>query len=206
MEASGYTCYYEELNVIKTDPAFKGYAVSYKVELVEKKDPLNQLETSKSSIKDLFNDLLYETRGFKYQITLIAYLKKYKGIEIEFSPVYFNSTAKAVINYKFDLDKSFQEISYRTDNLIHDGSGWIVESIKSQYINVSTNRSLIGSYYIKLPVELRSPEKGLIKIKNNDQKCFLWCHVRHIITVKINPERVTLKDNKSVNDLKYNGI
>ena len=154
----------------------------------------------------MFNDLLYETRGFKYQITLTAYLKKYKGIEIEFSPVYFNSTAKTVINHKFDLDKSFQEISYRTDNWIHEGSGWIVESIKSQYINVSTNRSLIGSYYIKLPVELRSPEKGLIKIKNNDQKCFLWCHVRHIITVKINPERVTHKDNKSVNDLKYNGI
>ena len=29
--------FYEELNVIKTDHAFKGYAMSYKVELVEKK-------------------------------------------------------------------------------------------------------------------------------------------------------------------------
>ena len=44
--------------------------MSYKVELVEKKDPLIQLEASKSSIKDLFNDLLDETKGFKYQITL----------------------------------------------------------------------------------------------------------------------------------------
>ena len=35
--------------------------------------------------------------------------KKYKGTEIEFSPVYFNSTTKTVINRKFDLDKSFQE-------------------------------------------------------------------------------------------------
>ena len=31
-----------------------------------------------------------------------------------------------------------------------------------------------------LPVELRSPRKGLINIKNKDKKCFLWCHVRHI--------------------------
>ena len=30
--------FYEELNVIKTDHAFRGYAMSYKVELVEKKD------------------------------------------------------------------------------------------------------------------------------------------------------------------------
>ena len=35
-----------------------------------KKDPIKQLEASKSSIKDLFSDLLNETKGFKYQITL----------------------------------------------------------------------------------------------------------------------------------------
>ena len=32
-----------------------------------KKDRIDQLEASKSSIKDLFNDLLHETKGFKYQ-------------------------------------------------------------------------------------------------------------------------------------------
>ena len=46
--------FYEELNVIKTNHAFRGYAMSYKVELVEKKDPIEQLEASKTSIKDLF--------------------------------------------------------------------------------------------------------------------------------------------------------
>ena len=62
--------FYEELDIIKTNHAFRGYAMSYKVEIVEQKDPINQLETSKSSIKDLFSDLLDETKGFKYQITL----------------------------------------------------------------------------------------------------------------------------------------
>ena len=45
--------FYEELNVIKTNHAFRGYAMSYKVEIVEKKDPIIQLEASKSSIKDV---------------------------------------------------------------------------------------------------------------------------------------------------------
>ena len=108
--------FYEELNVIKTGPAFKGSTMSYKVQLVEKKDPLIQLVASKLSIKDLFNDLLDKTKDFKYQITLKFELKKCKGTEIEFSPVYFNSTTKIVINHKFDLDKCFQEILYRTDN------------------------------------------------------------------------------------------
>ena len=50
--------------------------MSYKVELVEKKDPIKHLEASKSSIKDLLSDLLDETKGFKYQITLKVTLKK----------------------------------------------------------------------------------------------------------------------------------
>ena len=58
--------------------------MSYKVEIIEKKDPIVQLEASKLSIKDLFSVLLNETKGFKYQITVKILLKKYKlngGIE-----------------------------------------------------------------------------------------------------------------------------
>ena len=60
--------FYEELNLIKTNHAFRGYAMSYKIEIVERKDPILQLEASKSSIKDLFSDLLNETKGFKYRL------------------------------------------------------------------------------------------------------------------------------------------
>ena len=122
---------------------------------------------------------------FKYQITLKVTLKKYKpNMEIEFRPVCFNSTTKTVTNHKLSLENAFQEILYRIDNSINEGAGWIVELIKSQYINVSTYRSLSESSYIKLHAELKSPKKGLINIKNNDQKCFIWCHVRHINPVK----------------------
>ena len=68
--------FYDQLNIIKTDQAFKGYARSCKVEIVEKKDLIVQLEASKSSIKALFNDLLNQTKGFKYQITMKVLLKK----------------------------------------------------------------------------------------------------------------------------------
>ena len=45
---------------------------------------------------------------FKYKITVKILLKKYKGTEIEFSPVCFNLTTKTVIKHKFDLEKAFQ--------------------------------------------------------------------------------------------------
>ena len=90
-----------------------------------------------------------------------------------------------MINHRFRLENSFQEILHLIDNWINEGSGWIFESIESQYINISTYRPLSGSSYVKLPSELRSPRKGLVNIKNKDQKCFLWCNVRHINPVKI---------------------
>ena len=65
----------------------------------------------------MFSDLLDETKGFQYQITLKALLKKYKlNGEIEFKLVYFNSLTKTVINRRFKLESYFQEISYMIDN------------------------------------------------------------------------------------------
>ena len=49
-----------------------------------KKDPLSELEVSKLSIKDLFNDLFDETKGFKYQITVKILLKKTKTQKLNF--------------------------------------------------------------------------------------------------------------------------
>ena len=122
----------------------------------------------------MFSDLLNETKSFKYQITVKVLLKFYKlNGDIEFAPVYFNSETKTVINQRFRLENSFQEVLYMIDVWINEGSGWNVELIKSQYINISAYRPLSGSSYMSLPVELRSPRKALINIKNKDQKCFL---------------------------------
>ena len=111
-----------------------------------------------------------------------------------------------MINHKISLENVFQEILYRIGNSINEASGWIVELIESRYINISTYRLLSGRSYVKLPAESRTSKKGLINIKNNDQKCFLWCHARHINPVKIHTERITREDKELANDLDYDGI
>ena len=147
--------------------------MSYKVEIIQKKDPIVQLEASKLSIKNLFSDLLNEVKGFKYQITVEVLLKIYKhNGEIEFRPVCFNSVTKTVTNHIFKLENSFEEILYMIDVWINSGSGWIIELLESQYINISIDRPLSGSSYMDLSVEFRSPRKGLINIKKKDKKCF----------------------------------
>ena len=72
-----------------------------------------------------------------------------------------------MINHKCSLENAFQEILYRINNWINEESGWIVELIESQYINISTDRPLSGSSYIKLDEELRSACK---KRANQHQK------------------------------------
>ena len=137
--------FYEELSVVKTNEALRGYARTYKVELMDKKYLSSKSEASKSSIKDLFNDLLDEIKSFKYKITVKILLIENKNTEIEFSPCFFNLTTKTVINHQFGLEKAFQEILYGIKRSINEGSGWIIESIDSQYINISTFRPLSGS-------------------------------------------------------------
>ena len=80
----------------------------------------------------MFSDLLNETKGFKYQNTVKNFLKKCKhNGEIEFAQVYFNSFTNTVINHRFKLQSSFQQILYMIDVWINKGSGWNVESIES---------------------------------------------------------------------------
>ena len=57
-----------------------------------------------------------------------------------------------------------------------------------------------------MPIELKHPRKGLINIKNNDQKCFLWCHVRHINPVKEHPERILKNDKNIACNLNYDEV
>ena len=102
-----------------------------------------QLYSSKLCIKDLFKVLLYEMKGFEYQIMLHVTLKKNKLKDkakyTEYAGVYLNSFVKIVVNYDFEagIDKSFKEVLYRFDNWINEGSGWKTESVNSQYLNIS---------------------------------------------------------------------
>ena len=112
------------MSIVKNKTAFSGYAQSYKIEIVDKRDVVVQLKASEISIVELFKDLLIELKGFKYQITLAVLLSKMKNSgETEYSTVYFNSLTKKVINNKFKLDQSFQEIIYRLQNWISHRSG-----------------------------------------------------------------------------------
>ena len=148
-------------------------------------------------------------KGFKHQITLFVTLKKGKlDGTFEYAAVYLNSFVKTVINYDFDdsIDKGFSEILFRPDNWINEGSGWVIERVNDQYLNISQYAPLVGSSFIELPVELKNSKKALINLRNTDNKCFMWCHVRHLNPVSDNASRIKRVDKKIASILDYGGV
>ena len=70
-------------------------------------------------------------------------------------------------------------------------------------MNISKYSRLVGSKFVELPDKLQDSKKGLININGN--KCFLWCHIRHLNLMSKNPQRITKEDKKLVRSLSYEG-
>ena len=74
--------FYGKFSIKQISKAFKRYARSYKIEIIDSKDLLAQLEVCKSTLNEDFSkDLLHEIKGFKYQITVKVLLKNTKKME-----------------------------------------------------------------------------------------------------------------------------
>ena len=65
----------------------------------------------------------------------------------------------------------------RTEDWINEESGWVIESIDAEFVNISVFSPLSGSTYIELPCRLRNSVKGLINVKTRTIKCFILCQV-----------------------------
>ena len=126
-----------------------------------------------------------------------------------YKTAFFNGKAKTITkvdDIEPELNMSRQEILNVIDKWVSEGLGWVIDRIESHYINVTLYKPLNGSSYIELQTELRNSKKGLINMKNEDEECFKWCHIRHLNPQIKYPERIKKEDKKMINELNYDGI
>ena len=183
--------------ISQVEKALKGYTQSFDVELRDKKDPLLQLQKSRRAVEYLFNNLLVQTKGFKFVETLQVKFVKHSNDKKILKNGYFNSTTDLIINetdIKLAIQASQQQILNKIAQWISEGSGWTIQLIENHYINIVNYNSLKGSSYIELPQELRNSAKGLINMKNKDNECFRWCHIRHLNPQYKDPQRIKKTD------------
>ena len=148
-------------------------------------------------------------KGFKFIETLEVTFEKQtinsktgECVSI-YKTAFFNGKAKTITkanDIEPELSMSRQEILNTIDKWVSEGSGWVIDRIDGHYINVTTYKP------IKLPSELQNIGKGLINIKNDDDECFRWCHIRFLNPQRTNPQRINRVDKQMINELNYDGI
>ena len=193
----------------EVDKALKGYTKSFEISIKNDKDPLVQLQNTRLAIENHITKILTSMKGLKFVETLKVTFKKQDGDGTLYKTAYFNSKPKTIINnteINEALQLSKQQILNMIAQWISEGSGWTIESVHNHYLNIVQYQPMKGSSYIKLPQELRNSAKGLINMKNEDNECFRWCHIRHLNPQDIHPERIKKSDKEYINKLDYSGI
>ena len=195
--------------ITQIQKALKNSTKSFTVDIIYDKDPLLQLTKTRNVIEHYLNKELGELKGFKYIETLKMTFEKQLGDEIITKTVYVNGRARTIINEN-EIDESLQlsrqEIMKTIGQWLSEGSGWTVKTVDGHYINLTKYKPLKGSSYIELATELRNPAKGLINLKNKDNQCFRWCHIRHLNPQEKYPQRIKKSDKEYIDKLDYSGI
>ena len=195
--------------ITQIQKALKNSTKSFAVDIVDNKDPLHQLTETKKVIEHYLNKELGELKGFKYIETLKMAFEKQLGNKTTIKTAYFNSKTKTLINeneINEVIQTSRQELTKAIGQWISEGSGWTIKSVDGHYINFTKYEPLKGTSYIELPTELRNPAKGLINLKNKDNECFRWCHIRYLNPQGKDPQRIKKDDRQYIKNLNYKGI
>ena len=189
--------------------ALKGYTKSFEIDIKNNKDPLAQLQNTRKAIENHIISLIGSMKGLKFVETLKVTFKKTVNDKTVYKTAYFNSKPQIIINnteIPESLQLSKQKILNMIAQWISEGSGWTIESVDNHYLNIVQYQPMKGSSYIELPQELRNGKKGLINMKNKDNECFRWCHIRYLNPQDKNPQRIKKSDKEFIKKLDYSGI
>ena len=199
----------------KLNKALKGNTASYKIGIQDNLDSLKHSVKTKDVTESLIKESLETMKGLKFIVTLeVTFEKdtfdpKTGEREKTYRTVYFNSKDKAITNandIEPELYTAQQEIMGIVEVWISEGLGWTISKLENNYINFVKYKPLNGSSYIELPAELRNSGKGLINMKNKDDECFRWCHIRHLNPQKKDPQRIKKDDKQYIEKLDYTNI
>ena len=164
-------------------------------------NPTNHLEEQN-------NDLLNKTYfpRYKFQLRYLAKFSKYiKGEEAVFH--------KWV---KSDFTYNHTQIAFGTNLNVHnslmqkldyeqlEGSGFVLNGIVNVILEIYKVDDIQASSWVELP-EKYNNNKSIINIKNDDQFCFLWCIIAHLVPVEDHKNR-TSSYSIHTNKLILNGL
>jgi hypothetical protein len=193
----------------KIETAANGAAMTYSI-VPQHIDPLDQLTSSRQVVRSILVNELRKLGGIKYTETLkVRMSKEVGGGKTSKDSVYFKSKTGTVTNHE-DIEKTAafnqQIILNRIESFQNLGSNWVIMNIESHYINIAMYKPLAGSSYMELPKDISNSKCGLINMRNDDNMCLMWCHVRHLRPKARRATTITQNDRDFELNLDYSGI
>ena len=183
--------------IIKTKSALKKSVNQYEIEGDPNLTPDQFFKKNKKKIEQF----LKKNKNMKANFVLVCDMQQplydQKGFAgYREDEAYFRTKTKKVLestNVNKLVKDNFNKINLNIGEYQQNGSGWGFKNIKKLEINLVEYSPIKGSSYIDLPRWIKL-KKAIINPKNKDDKCFLWCLLRHL--------HMKLRDNEIISDLK----
>ena len=180
--------------------AFKNFTNQYIIKGVPNYDPITFLKDARPAIINIMNS----NRNIKAKLYLNCLMKRtdtdgFTAIK-QFA---FHSIGNKIITESTDPHEIYQEMSDEIEEEIQkvqeaEGSGWVFLEVENLTLHTSIWDPVSASSYIDLPKALKN-KQGIINMKNQDNKCFIWSVLRALNPKDKNAERID-KDLKSKED------
>ena len=139
------------------------------------KDPILLFKEVKPIFEETLENDLHSLGSLKYSVGLEAvFVKDTKSGSPTFTdpPTRFYAEQKAIFN-EVDLSKEFSVLIARIENFVQNGSGWILNTLKTLWLDVAKYEPIKGSSYLPLPDSLKN-KRAVINVKNDDDHCLRY--------------------------------
>ena len=164
--------------------------------------PKEFLEYGKPPIINIFNSnrniktILYLHVKMSQGETMREFAFHSKGLKLVLDGTNENDT------YDEMVEEILEEIDMARDA---EGSGWRFEKVIKLVLHTTRWDPVNAGSYIELPPALKN-KKAIINMKNQDDKCFLWCVLRALNPKDNHPERIDNDLKSKVDILNMQGI
>ena len=187
--------------------AFKNFSKQYVIKGEPYYDPITFLKDAKPAMISIMK---FKKENIKAKLYLNCLMKKIDPLGTIIRKVAFHSIGDKIITEETDPYEIYQEMIDEIEEEIQkveqsEGSGWVFAEVENLTLHTTTWDPLNASSYIDLPKTLKD-KHAIINMKNEDNKCFMWCVLRALNPKDKNAERID-KDLKSKEDtLNMEGI
>ncbi|KAJ1526545.1 hypothetical protein ONE63_008132 [Megalurothrips usitatus] len=158
-------------------------------------------------VKRLQKDMA-ELRRIKWYMSAYVRIQANENVEPENSVRYARCAPQislSVPGLNEQVEQAITGVVKSFDDLTDEGSKILFERVDKIQLHVAKYSPLKGSSYREVPKWLKKSSKGLVNIKNNDNKCFLYSCLAGLRLPAVHAERVSHYKNR-MRELNLKGL